>query len=396
MTSLDDRLRAYLEQRARDLPSADLDRERPVSTVPSRGPHRPVRRVMALAAGVLAIAGVVTAAALFVVSDDEDDPGGVRAGPVTTEDAARPTSMPDPDAPFTWPDSCLPPAQGSDRVVSPDLLPAGVVPSWTTSNPGEWLRTQLVAGGVSEPYSAGSAWVVMHGVDGVVLAWLGPPGDTASLPLREIGGVDSAEVAPEVPFERGAYRPAVVDSVRAGGVRLWFLTHPRDRWESINFPGLTTAPCLPEQSAIRRVLLQVAAAAEQQPYRGTLPESAGHLRINTDRGISITDPGDQHLIEVGGRALGRSLTAPGLSGPTLNGNDVFIYTTIPPYDTDSVGLLFPQQNPPGVGHVAAGGLDLLLYIQAAGNPQPDQGITEDVQRIAAALNRDPFLGQPVP
>jgi len=233
----------------------------------------------------------------------------------------------------------------------------------------------------------------MHGVDGVVFAWFGPPRDAAGLSLSRVDGVESAGLAPESPFNPDAYRPAIADSVVAGRVRLWFLTHPRDGYEAINFPGLTTAPCLPDQAAIRQVLLRVATAANEQPYQETLPASAGRFRVGSNAGISVSQPGDKHLIELGERALGRSLTLPGFTGPLLAGQDVFVYTTIPPNETDSVTLASTQfpVNPRAAG---AGGLDLMLYLQS--QRAPDEANIEDVQRIAAALNRDPYLGQPAP
>jgi hypothetical protein len=235
----------------------------------------------------------------------------------------------------------------------------------------------------------------MHGVDGVLFAWMGPANDTAGLSLSTVDGVESAELAPEAPFERGAYRPAIVDTVVAGGERVWFLTHPRDSWESLNAPGLTTAPCLPDQSAIRQLVRQVAAAAEQQPYQGRPPASAGKLRVNADRGMSTADSGDQYLIEVGERTLGRPLTMGGFTAPILSGQDVFVFTAVPPRDTDSAILAHGNQCCVQEPQTPAGGLDVVLFIQRSGQREPDQANIEDVRRIAVALNRDPYLGQPV-
>jgi hypothetical protein len=178
-------------------------------------------------------------------------------------------------------------------------------------------------------------------------------------------------------------------------VRLWFLTHPRDAWEAINFPGLTTAPCLPDQAEVREVLRHVAAAADERPHRGGLPASAGRLRVAPDEGISITQPGDRHLIQVGERVLGRSLTLPGFTGPVLAGQDVFIYTEIPPAETHSSSLsLATSGAQPFEGvRTGAGGLDVLLLPQAQGRTWISAEV-QDLRRIATELNRDPFLGQP--
>ncbi len=399
MSPVEERLRAYFARRARDPSLAMFDRDEP--PIPEAEPVRPNRRrrLVALAGGAALIVGLVAGSVLLLTRDDAGDGRKVRAGPattaLTTAPSTTPTSAADPNTPFRWRDQCLPPDQGSEGVVSADLLAGRAVPAWTSSQSGEWLRARVVAAGLSEPYSAGSAWVVMHGVDGVVFAWVGPPHDTAGLSLNPVSGVESAELVPETPFEHGAYRPGFVDSVVAGGVRVWFLTHPRDAWEAINAPGLKTAPCLPAQSSIRETLGRVAGAASEQPYRGRLPSSAGLLRINPDRGMSTTDSGDQHLIQVGERTLGRPLTLPGFTAPTLAGQDVFVFTGVPPRDTDSVIL---ATGTPSLieAHTPAGGLDVILFIQRAGRRDPDQANIEDVRRIAIALNRDPFLGQPVP
>jgi hypothetical protein len=397
MSSLEDRLRAYFTRRAGDPSIAMLDRDEPPLSRPQAELPRRRRRLVAAAGGAVVILGLAGALVLLMTREDARNRQTVHAGPSTTAPAITPsptpTGPPDPNAPFRWPDQCLPPAQGSERVDSPDLLADRPVPSWTTSESGEWLRARIKAAGLPEPYSVGSAWVVMHGVDGVVVAWFGPPRDAAGLSLQRVDGVESAELTPEQPFTPDAYRPPIADSVKAGGVRLWFLTHPRDGYDALNFPRLTTAPCLPNQAAIRQTLSRVGDAANDQPYRGALPGTAGRLRVASNSGISVKQPGDEHLIQVGERALGRPLTLPGFTGPVLAGQDVFVYTTIPPTETDSVSLAsteFPA-NPRAAG---AGGLDLMLFVQS--QRAPDEANIEDAQRIAAALNRDPYLGQPAP
>jgi hypothetical protein len=56
-----------------------------------------------------------------------------------------------------------------------------------------------------------------------------------------------------------------------------------------------------------------------------------------------------------------------------------------------------QAGIPLAGHVtASGGLNLVLLRLGASSESPDAAILEDLRRIAVTLNRDPFLGQPVP
>lgn len=399
--SLEERLRSYFARRARDPSLAMRDRDEPPLAEAEPAQVRHGRRLVALVGGAVLVGGLVAWSVLLVTRDEAGDGRKVRTAPATTAaptaPSTTPASAPDPNAPFRWPDQCLPADQGSEGVVSPDLLTGRSVPSWTSSQSGQWLRARVVAAGLPEPYSAGSAWVLMHGVDGVLFAWVGPANDTAGLSLNSIDGVESAQLAPETPFRPDAYRPALADSVVAGAVRLWFLTHPRAGWEASNFPGLTTAPCLPSKSAIREILRRVATTAGGQPYHGPVPLNAGRLRVAPDGGISITQPGDQHLIQVGERTLGRSLTLPGFTGPLLAGQDVFVYTETPPAETDTTSLATSRTQPFKAPRTTAGGLDVLLFIQKPGLQEPpDPANIEDVRRIAIALNRDPFLGQPVP
>jgi hypothetical protein len=73
---------------------------------------------------------------------------------------------------------------------------------------------------------------------------------------------------------------------------------------------------------------------------------------------------------------------------------VFVYTTIPPAETESASLATSSQFPFESPRTAAGGLDVIVFIQRAGSPQPDEANLDDLRTIAAALNRDPFIGQP--
>jgi hypothetical protein len=188
---------------------------------------------------------------------------------------------------------------------------------------------------------------------------------------------------------------AVVDSVVAGGVRLWLFTNPRDGYEAANFSGLTTAPCLPKQAELRHALLQIAAAANEQPYQGRLPTTAGRFSVNSDAGMFLTDPGDQHLIQVAERVLGRAVVVPTLGAPTLDGALTWIYTETPPYGTDSVQLAAPnQEDLSRTPQISAGGLEVIVWVQASGGPGELTATTVDeVARIAEELNRDPLLGQ---
>lgn len=298
---------------------------------------------------------------------------------------------------FQWPQDCTPPAIGRERTDYVDILsPQGQ--SWTDSSAGRWLEERITASGFAGPFDAGSAWVLMHGADGVAFLWFGPPNDTGDLALEDVGAVQSAEISPTVPYEHGAYRPAVVDSVVAGGVRLWLLTNPRDGYEFWNFGGLTTGPCLPAQEDLRQALVRVAASANDSAYAGSLPTTAGRFAVNSDRGMSETDPGDLYLMELAQRVLGRSIDGLG-TAPQLDANDIFIFTQIPPIETDTVTLAgverygYPLVDYP---RTFAGGLSLQLFIQAAGWPPPSEATIDEVARIAIELNWNPFLGQPIP
>ena len=177
----------------------------------------------------------------------------------------------------------------------------------------------------------------------------------------------------------------------SGDVRLWLLVNPRDRWEEANFPGLANgAPCLPDDQALIDALLTIAAAADRTPYQGELPESAGRFAINSDVGISATDPGDRHLIEIAARVLDAPLRQPG-SAAVISRSSLsrWIYTGTPPSETNPNASLGSQPR------VTAGGLDILFWLQDGPPTLTDEELA-DLRLIAAALDNDPFLGQPTP
>jgi hypothetical protein len=346
-------------------------------------PPRAVKRAIALVVGVLVVIVL-----------------GV--GPVVHESAASQRlgfgaepSIPAGEGVFGWPGDCTKPAIGNEVVTAPDLAAESDDTAWTSSRQGRWLRQRLNAAGYHDVVAVGSAFVLLHGVDAVTFVWFGPPSETAELELERVGRVESTELEPTVPFDTGAYRPSVVDTVVAGGVRLWLLTHARDGYELINFPGLTTAPCLPKQNQLRKILLRISAAAKRQPFRGELPPTAGRFAVNSDQGLSTTDPGDIHLAEVAGRALDRSVIYPGLGAPSLDGSGIFIYTGIPPHETGANVLASTKEHQANTStpRATAGGLDVLLLLQGV---SLDDTTTRELIRIVEELNRDPFLGQPSP
>ena len=340
--------------------------------------------------------GVVLVGLLFVVSactSDGGDPEARAADSGEARDQREQVSgarMSD-GVPFAWPGDCTGPVIGAERTGGDNLLASDPIASWTASPAGQWLEGRISAAGWGSPDDAGSSFVVMHGIDGAVFLWFGPVSNTAGLKLTPVHGVESVEIAPLVPFQLGAYRPAVVDSVVAGEVRLWLLTNPRDRVESPTFTG--GAPCLPDQQSLRGVLVDIAAAARAVPYLGSMPATAGRFAINSDMGMSVSDPGDQHLIGVAERVLGRPVKVPGMGAPTLDGRGwIWLYTTIPPLESAANSLEGLAYGIPVPGHrTSVGGLELILR---AAEPLI-RSATTDVARIADELSRDPFLGQPV-
>jgi len=372
---LDDRWRAAAQQLQTrfdpDAPSIARLRQR----------SRRRRVLAALTAAVVAIALVVV---LLVPSGDGQR--RVQVGRNQTE--PTPTTTHRTAGVFQWPDDCTATRVGREGVSRTDPLAANPTPSWTSTGAGQWLEKRLAAAGYDNVYSVGSAFVLQHGADGVVFIWFGPPGDTAGLTLRKVNGVETSEISPSRPFDTGAYRPSVVDSVVAGHVRIWMLTHARDGYESTNFPHLVTAPCLPDQRTLRANLRRIAAAARQSPYRGASPKSAGRFAINSDVGISASDPGDVYLLEIGSRAVSE-LRVVG-SGLALDDvGDIWVWSEVPPGETAADDLANTIDDRTTI-RTSAGGLDIRVRAFVPVNATT----IEQLRAIATALNREPFLGQP--
>lgn len=300
---------------------------------------------------------------------------------------------------FVYPSGCGPTSFGRADTHSNDVLGFETEPSWTRSDAGQWLEARITEAGFPQPFDAGSAFVLAHGVDGSAFIWLGPENDTANLDLSPLAdneaNADGGVVEPTSPFDGGPYRSASVFTTAGGGVRLWLLVNPRDMWEATNFPGLSTgAPCLPDDQTLIDAMLTIASGANRTPYQGQLPDTAGRFVVNSDVGISATDPGDRHLIEVAAQVLDAPLRQPGSAAVISHSSSSrWVYTGTPPYETDPNVLASASRSPQP--RASAGGLDILFWLQDG-----PQSLTvdelSDLQLIASALNTDPFLGQPTP
>ncbi len=301
-------------------------------------------------------------------------------------DSLELTAPPGSRVAFTYPHDCTSAYVGRQGVVRMDPLADNPTPSWTTSPAGQWLQGRLAVAGNHDPYPVGSAFVTLHGVDGVVYVWFGPPDDTGGLTLQTVDGVDTAEISPSRPFDDAPYRPSIVDSIVAGGVRIWMLTHARGAYEARNFPGLTSAPCLPDQQTLRRNLKRIATAADQQPHRGRLPATAGRFAVNSDAGITHEDPGDVHLLDVGSKAVPELRLVPPVALDAAG--TIWVWSEIPPGETDPNDLA-ETSNDQTLVRTSAGGLDVRIRLLSP----LDTTIIDQLRAIAAALNREPFLGQ---
>ena len=263
---------------------------------------------------------------------------------------------------------------------------------WTTSESGEWLRDRLTEAGFRDPVDVGSAFVIAHGIDGVVYAWVGPADDYGPLPAGSGDGVVTAPINPLQPSAGGLYREPQVMSVAAGKVRLWVLLHPRTLHEEENFGPLpAVVPCLPNDAGVRHWLEGLADVAEDGPFVGVPPASAGVFAVEAVVSDGRDDPSDRYL--------GRVLSVL----PDIWHSDdgaAFLVTTLPAAESDSnvlVGETGPIAGETGPSRVrsAAGGIEVVAYAPMG---QPPVSLNERQTSVLALLTQqmdaDPFLGQP--
>ena len=274
----------------------------------------------------------------------------------------RRTTETTPAGSFAYPADCGAVAHG--KVATAYLRPnAGE--RWTSSPSGTWLAQRLARPRFADPIDAGSAWVVAHGIDGVLFAWVGPADDLGGMSAAPLA---SRVVEPAEPYPSGQYRLGRVWSTAAGNARLWFLLAPRNAQ-----PPLDAAPpCLPADAEIEAWIADALTNAEANPFEGSLPATAGRVAVDADFGGPST------------RWLDAAVSAVGFELPgNLEAVEVPSSTHSSRYGTDS---MFATER---TTIVVAGGLEMRLR-------QPDNRRIDlaPLAALEAELNRNPFIGQP--